>query len=375
MKSLNSKRGFTLVELLVVIAIIGILIGLLLPAVQAAREAARRMQCTNNLKQIGLAVQNYHDVNNALPAARAGLGYRCYMHNCNGTEGAAKPKGPFGTIIFLMPYMELNPLYTTLIGYTDPNYSKGQMYTPWMIGDGSNYPAVKDTIDAFICPSDGNAKSKSTDGHNTGRLNYMSSRGDSMWNNNRNPEDEGSAQAKTAHRGVFWIGEFPNMSIVTDGTSNTVTFSECCSAAISGGRAIKGNLVASLGSMYNGNSFPGPCLAQKNGTQLNTDATTGAWRAQRWLDGQMLVSGFNTVLPPNSPNCSYSGDNVWGVGSAQSNHSGGVNAALLDGSVRFVSDTIDCGDAYANAVTAGASPYGVWGAMGSAQGGETTSSM
>ena len=371
MKSLNSKRGFTLVELLVVIAIIGILIGLLLPAVQAAREAARRMQCTNNLKQIGLAVQNYHDVNTALPAARALLGESGALHNCNDT---GKPKGPFGTIVFLMPYMELNSLYTTLLNHTAAN-ANPRFSTPWNIGDGSQFPEVKTTIDAFICPSDGNAKAKSTDGHNTGRCNYMSSRGDSMWNNNRNPEDESSAQAKNAHRGCFWIGEFPNMSIVTDGTSNTVTFSECCTAAISGGRAIKGNLVSGLGSMYNGNSFPGPCLATKVGTQLDRDATASSWRGQRWLDGQVLVSGFNTVLPPNSPNCSYSGDNVWGVASVQSNHSGGVNAALLDGSVRFVSDTIDCGDAYANAVVTGASPYGVWGAMGSAQGGETTSSL
>ena len=379
MKSLNSKRGFTLVELLVVIAIIGILIGLLLPAVQAAREAARRMQCTNNLKQIGLAVQNYHDVNNALPAARAQVGYSGYKHNYGTNPGQSGPAGlavgPFGTILFLMPYMELNPLYTTVVEYTSPNYSKGQLQHPWGSGDSSNYPALKTTVDTFICPSDGNAKAKSTDGHNTGRCNYMSSRGDSMWNNNRNPMDEGSAAAKTAHRGCFWIGEFPNMSVVVDGTSNTVTFSECCTAAMSGGRAIKGNLVASLSSMYNGNSFPGPCLATKVGTQLDRDATTASWRGQRWLDGQMLVSGFNTVLPPNSPSCSYGGDNVWGVGSAQSNHSGGVNAAMLDGSVRFVSDTIDCGDAYANAVVNGASPYGVWGAMGSAQGGETTSSM
>ena len=237
MKSLNSKRGFTLVELLVVIAIIGILIGLLLPAVQAAREAARRMQCTNNLKQIGLSVQNYHDVNNALPAARACFGYSGYLHNYGTGQGqtgpAGLPVGPFGTIIFLMPYMELNSLYTTILDYTRPDHQGGQMQNPWGIGDSSNFPALKTTVDTFICPSDGNAKAKSTDGHNTGRLNYMSSRGDSMWNNNRNPMDESSAAAKTAHRGCFWIGEFPNMSIVVDGTSNTVTFSECCTAAIS----------------------------------------------------------------------------------------------------------------------------------------------
>ena len=369
MKRSFSRQGFTLVELLVVIAIIGILIGLLLPAVQAAREAARRMQCTNNLKQIGLAVQNYHDTNNALPAARAMLGESGYIHN-----GGKKPAGgPFGTVIFLMPFMEQNAVYTEMLGYCAATHNP-HLQHPW-VDASPNYPVMGTTIDGFLCPSDGNGRSKSTDGHATGRLNYMSCRGDSMWNNNRHPDDEGSAAAKTANRGVFRIGEFPSMSVVTDGTSNTVIFSECCSAAQSGGREIKGQLVSGLSSMYNGNSFPGPCLAVKNGTQLDRDATTASWRGQRWADGQILVSGFNTVLPPNSPNCSYGGDSVWGVASAQSNHSGGVNACMLDGSVRFVSDTIDCGDSWANAVVSGASPYGVWGAMGSAQGGETTSSM
>ena len=164
------------------------------------------------------------------------------------------------------------------------------------------------------------------------------------------------------------------MSTVTDGTSNTVAFSEALSAASCGGRQIKGQVLLNVTSMYNGNSFPGPCLSMKSGTELTRDATSSAWRAQRWADGQIVASGFNTALPPNSPNCVYSGgDTGWGVLSAQSNHSGGVNACMLDGSVRFVSDTIDCGDSYGHAVTSGKSPYGVWGAMGSASGGETVS--
>jgi len=360
-------NGFTLVELLVVIAIIGILIGLLLPAVQAAREAARRMQCTNNLKQLGLAIQNYHDANNALPAARAMLGYSGAAVNVD-TNKPIGAKGGFGAAVFILPYVEQNSVYTTLIQYTQ---SKTDL-TPWNIGDSSSYPAFKTVIDAYICPSDGMARQPSTDGHLTGRLNYVTSRGDSMWNNNRHPIDEGTAAAKTAHRGIFWVGEFPSMSIVTDGTSNTVAWSECVSADGMYGKKILGNMFQ-VSSMYNGNSRPGPCLAIKNGTEATQDAITSAWRGQRWADGQVLVEGFNTVLPPNSPVCSYSGDSVWGAASVQSYHSGGVNAAMLDGSVRFVSETIDCGDAYSNAVTSGKSPYGVWGAMGSAQGGETVS--
>ncbi|MDO4587701.1 MAG: DUF1559 domain-containing protein [Planctomycetia bacterium] len=364
-----SRKGFTLVELLVVIAIIGILIGLLLPAVQAAREAARRMQCTNNLKQLTLALHNYHDVNNSLPAARAMLGNSGMISN----GGNMPAGGPFGTVVFLMPFVEQQALYDTLIGYTNSQGPTGaKLEHPW-VDANPDFPALASVVSAFLCPSDGNAKSPSTDGHATGRLNYLTNRGDGLWNINRHPNDENGAAAKVANRGVFRVGDFTSFATCADGTSNTLGFSETVSASGTGGRAIKGNLVVYVSSMYDGNSRPQPCLDQKVGTELAVDASTDAWRGQRWLDGQFFYGGFNTCLPPNSPNCSYGADNNWGVGSAQSNHSGGVNASMMDGSVRFVSDTIDTGDPSLYCVTSGRSPYGVWGAMSTVEGGESTS--
>ncbi len=363
------QQGFTLVELLVVIAIIGILIALLLPAVQAAREAARRMQCTNNLKQMALAVQNYHDVNNALPAARALLGNCAYPYNYTNQTTA----GAFGTCIFLMPYIEQQPLYDTLIAYTNSKSPDGsKLQSPWGIGDSrTKFPGMDKAINAFLCPSDSNASLPGTDGHYAGRLSYVVNRGDGLWNIDRHPTDESSAVAKISNRGVFRVGEFPNLSSVIDGTSNTLCYSECVTATGMGGRQIKGNVIASVSSMYDGNARPTNCLALKVGTELSQDASTAIWRGHRWMDGRLFYGGFNAVLPPNSPSCSYGGDSVWGIASVQSNHSGGVNAAMVDGSVRFISETVESGLATDYQVATGKSPYGVWGAMASSAGGET----
>ncbi|MBQ2849413.1 MAG: DUF1559 domain-containing protein, partial [Thermoguttaceae bacterium] len=137
---MGGKRGFTLVELLVVIAIIGILIGLLLPAVQAAREAARRMQCTNQLKQLGLAAQNFHDINDYLPNRSAQYLLRTYNRDGNSFER-------FSWMPVILPYIEQNAMYQQFISELD----KGSM-TPWTTDDphGSGQRRVwLNTINAF----------------------------------------------------------------------------------------------------------------------------------------------------------------------------------------------------------------------------------
>ena len=141
----KQRHGFTLVELLVVIAIIGILIGLLLPAVQAAREAARRMQCTNNLKQMALAVQNYHDVNGTCPPLCAP--YKAYtrVHPAWGNYTA-------GVRIFLLPFIEQTTVYTAF----DADANSGSNKAVW---DQEWTRNVK--IQTFLCPSDGNSNETS----------------------------------------------------------------------------------------------------------------------------------------------------------------------------------------------------------------------
>ncbi|MDO5565481.1 MAG: DUF1559 domain-containing protein, partial [Planctomycetia bacterium] len=370
----------TLVELLVVIAIIGILIALLLPAVQAAREAARRMQCTNNLKQIGIGLHNYHDTNGYFPP------------NCMGVAPASATSDWWyyaltSHMVALLPFCEQGSVYDVIMAYTSshsgvyPNFADTG-FAPW-----------KANISYHMCPSDGHSDEPSVV-YKFSRLNYAGSLGDAILN---------TTYRVTNERGFFGGGYGTAasgqnklrpraLSELVDGTSNTIAIAEQVTGDVSYTRLITAS-VAPLGSSAFGGSggTPKDCTALRdtNNTKFllaSCDVYLGksVYGYHFVYPGSMMIT---TVLPPNSPSCAQ---DKWqasaGYYSAGSYHSGGVNALKADGSVFFVSETINCGDseykvsaggtaAYpsdsAKKDPFGPSPFGVWGALGSINGGES----
>ncbi len=306
------------------------------------------MQCTNHLKQAALALQNYHDVAGAFPASK------CYL--------AGDRRYNAQTVI--LPYMEQNSLYEKIISEA-PNH--------W-----DNHEANKIVVSTFLCPSDGNSKGESSV-TKIAKMNLATCRSDVAWTT-----DQEGWNHRNAIRLIFAPLQWRDVACITDGTSNTVAFSELAVTAAAGSKAIKGGVVVldatpqpidcinlgrnpNIPNEYNTVEYP-----------LQSESARGHYRGSEFI----LYSGFNTILPPNSPNCT--GGDLWrdGVMSAQSYHAGGVNVARFDGSVAFVSETIDCGDltaktpgydAYTGEDQATKSDYGVWGAMGTPAGGETIS--
>jgi prepilin-type N-terminal cleavage/methylation domain-containing protein/prepilin-type processing-associated H-X9-DG protein len=360
------RYGFTLVELLVVIAIIGVLIALLLPAVQAAREAARRMQCTNNLKQLALSLHNYHDTHNSFPS--------------NGHDLWKDGKVLYGNwisaFVDLLPFIEMTARYERFYGSGD------HPLAPLFSNPATANEATRGPIAAFNCPSDGTNFCFAGDAKGAA-TNYVMSYGDTTWNTHilctRTPTP--------IYRGVF-NGRYvwKTMGGITDGTSNTIVFSECIVAQNAVDNRI-GVGVAQIPKTTGGHvNKPGTIAAYRGVNNQTTSAVnTGVGgRGQLFSMGAGVYTGFSTILPPNSPNGSDSGgspnsihDSASMMGAA-SNHSGGVNAGLCDGSVRFVSETINALSAGLTLTdvddpTTGPSPFGVWGAMGTIAGRESVS--
>ncbi|MGL6196128.1 MAG: DUF1559 domain-containing protein [Thermoguttaceae bacterium] len=372
----GKQGGFTLVELLVVIAIIGILIALLLPAVQAAREAARRMQCSNHLKQMALSYHNYLDAYKAFPSARSyvGSGIDQYAYGYLGTRAS----GPWSNIVTLLPFFEQQAAYDQIVAHT--NDETNRLTVPWSdaVDRGRPFfPVLGSRIATIICPSDSWGGQPSTDSHQLGATNYMTCRGDGLWNNERSTVDEDGV-AKVSSRGVLGIGQWRGLEACTDGTSNTILVAEsACGTAPEAGTTpmgpLRGNFVVE-GGLYDGNARPTACLATKGAANsYNKPIAPESWRGQRWGDGRIAYTGFVCVIAPNGPQCTYGGDSTWGAFGASSYHTGGVNTARADGSVHFVSETVDAGNQNNYQVSSGPSPYGVWGALGTASGGESTS--
>jgi len=348
-----SRRAFTLVELLVVITIIGILIALLLPAVQAAREAARRATCTNNLKQAGIALHNYHAALQSFPFRMGGTDKPWTYEGGNLSR--------INGWVLLLSYLEQAPLAQTIAGeqtYAGMTFPAGgpvpwySTYEPWWV-----------QIPGLLCPSDDGGRKKAANG--LGRANYHFSAGDTINNN-------GWAYTfpPVEVRGIFGHNSGTRIGDIHDGTSNTIAISE----RVIGQQAqrIKGGIVLDMGTI---DQDPSQCAATRGPNDLYDPSIPtsdlAAWTGIRWNDGNIPFNGFTTVLPPNSPSCKTARwDGDWGIYSPTSYHPGGVLGLLADGAVRFISDTINAGQATQKQVTAGPSPYGVWGALGSKSGGE-----
>jgi prepilin-type N-terminal cleavage/methylation domain-containing protein/prepilin-type processing-associated H-X9-DG protein len=350
------KRGFTLIELLVVIAIIAVLIALLLPAVQQAREAARRTQCKNNLKQIGLALHNYHDV------------YGVFVYRKGGTSGggdASRLDGNYNRrsgMVALLPFIDQAPFYNAIEAgdkTTTPNVPPGGA-APW-----SGWTGYNQRISGFSCPTDPGITAS------RGVCSYAFSMGDYVAAANRD---------SSVVNGMFAANSTYGTRDVTDGTSNTVAFSERVQANFGiGGKSTPDVREGTLTSVAAINTNPGACLAAAapitaGGRYTNGTAVKGRF-SSIWCDAQPENTAFTTVLPPNSPSCindnNGNADGAINLLTASSYHSGGVHALMVDGSVRFIGNSIDCGNLGVATTLGGKSPYGVWGALGTRNGGET----
>ena len=324
------RVGFTLIELLVVIAIIAVLIALLLPAVQAAREAARRMQCVNNLKQIGLALHNYEQSRSILPY---GLG----PNNWN----------DWGTLPMLLPGMEQTSLFNAFnfanTGNGTHTGNNGTTSLPFAGGAGlQNTTVFLTTVNSFQCPSDSDRLSTLL-GHN----NYYGNAGStptSLYNTSQ-------------YDGLFLYilnASCVGFRDIIDGLSNTAAFSERVK-----GLGIENHLQIDTSNSPSSSVWSVPATSVVNTPQpyyaacnaFSATSTVGSlWgglsavtpdaQGSQWFSGYETFSRYNHVMPPNNKSCGYGNYTGGGAATATSRHSGGVNVLFADGSTRFIKSSV-----------------------------------
>ena len=315
------KRGFTLVELLVVIAIIGILIALLLPAVQAAREAARRSQCTNNMKQLGLALHNYHDVHQSFPPSGILTGDLRVPPYPPSTASALPYHHTW--LVMILPFVEQGPLYDR----TDKRLPIWPQTT-----------IVQTQVPVFLCPSNPVLDLGKT--RNMSYTNYAACEGYHWWSSavfSPGLFAEVSITRTADFSGLFTLPWTRRISDITDGTSNVIAVGEVNSTGYKEGairtcgtgrpRLDTGERVFRAAFVYTG--VHGECC--ETGRWRRPDGS-GPVSSASWWPGGSPHAFSPTFISAWGPNANWPGPG--------SLHPGGMNIALADGSVRFISQTI-----------------------------------
>ncbi|EMI57082.1 DUF1559 domain-containing protein [Rhodopirellula sallentina] len=406
-----SRPAFTLVELLVVIAIIGVLVGLLLPAVQAAREAARRMSCSNNFKQIGLAIHNYHSAYKQLPVH--GAGTRVVGNQGNGTPATSNNGLRLSFLVGITPFIEQQAIWEQISNPLDLDgdpLTTGDVYnamgpTPWT----AQYTPWLTDLPTFRCPSDPGVGLPSL-----GRTNYAACIGDGIWYNsiggyqwrsgawadwnNATHEEERALHTRAACRGFFVTRQAMKFRDILDGLSNTIAAGEI--ATDLGDRSIKTQHMNNPGGGSVLRDNPTHCRTASPGIDparpqfwdggvvevasgqpgAGQLAKTVDRRGYRWADARPLFGCVTTILPPNTELCLTSNDGSDGTLAPSSQHQGGCHVLMGDGAVKFVTDSIEAGSSTNGTVhlnggggqAPGAmSPYGLWGALGTRAAKET----
>ena len=341
------RRAFTLIELLVVISIIAVLIALLLPAVQAAREAARRIQCTNNMKQIGLALHNYHSVHNVFA-----MGCSSGAYNPPGTYWSVKQN--LSALALILPFLEQTTVYNSI------NFNFGadefEPLASRSLTASIQATATNSSIKAFQCPSDPLAGAPDYQG-TTNTTNYYASVGTTMyWSQLGTTFSNSVPSVNMPSTGLFTLQASYGLANCTDGSSNTIAFGE---AAVGSQTATLGQKLVgvvsvtaiapfeTLDASTNLANTMAAIQACQNAWSTKTGGTPDTQRGDNWSHGSMAISLFNTIVPPNFGNGSFSYCSSIGSGgrsdlsNSDSWHPGGVNVTMADGSVRFVKNSIN----------------------------------
>ena len=414
--SRHAPTGFTLVELLVVIAIIGVLVGLLLPAVQAAREAARRMSCSNNFKQIGLAMHNYHSAYKQLPLHGAGTHPPRSRNIWNSRDESSNHR--LSMLVGILPFMEQQSVWEQIVnpsaqrsdggttGWGTPTMPWNPMgptpeeiqYIPWAL-----------EIPTYRCPSDPGVGLPAL-----GRTNYAACVGDSMWRIRDGsirvrvngcggmcpvPYPERTSEARTtrgASRGFFVAHDEMKFRDTLDGLANTIAAGEL--ATDLGDRDTRTTFTRGAFSTNNNEAAlrDNPSWCQDQSPSLIDPARPRFWvsnalvlnatqgRGYRWADYLPTFGMVMTILPPNREVCSMGSATRSNLVTVSSRHQGGAHVLMGDGAVIFITDSIEAGDSRApmvwhNGMNVGPpsniagsqSPYGLWGALGTRASKET----